>query len=243
MMPEIVIGGALALSAFAFSFTGFGFALVAVPLLALVLPLQAAVGIQFPFLFCLVFYHAWRFGRVLSWRSVWPLIVGSLLTMPTGLLSLTLFPEQIMKRFLAIIIVLVVLINRGGIAERLGRRISASSWWGLFLGGISGWLNVTYGTGGPPAVIYIMASTKDPVAAKGFLGLFFAFASVVTAVLYFVGGVLTVPGIVHSLWYTPLVALGAVLGACFFRRTDARQYRLAVDALLLTTGILLWFRS
>jgi uncharacterized membrane protein YfcA len=234
----------MALAALTYSFAGFGFALIAVPLLALLMPTKIAVATQFPMMFALNVYVAFRDGKRLQWRQLWPLFSGSCLGIPLGFFLIHMLSEAIVKRTLAVFIVLIVINSRLKWGKYLKDLFASSSWWGVGMGVFSGWLQGAYTTGGPPAVIYAVATMPDPVQTKGFLAIFFLFMNVFVMVpLFYMSGTITGGELLAHFRFTPAVVIGTVIGAMLFRRVNNKGFLLAVDCLLLVTSFLLWFRS
>ena len=240
-MPlELQVALIMLLSAFTFAFSGFGFSLVSVPLLALVLPLKMAVAFQFPYALILVTWHAWRYRDQVSARELWPIMAGALLAMPLGAYLLYAAPEVILKRALAAFIVLSIVGLTLPAGRRLGQLFAGRVWWGLLWGALSGGFQGAYSTGGPPAVIYIMASDPEPRRAMGFLGAFFTFLYLVMTVIYTTSGLFTLEVMAQGALYAPVVAVGTLAGALLFRHASSASYRWAVQGLLLLTALLLW---
>ncbi len=240
-MPfNYVIVFILALGGFTFSFAGFGFALVTLPLLSLLLPVKISVGFIFPYVLALVLYHTGRFGKLLDWNILLPLVAGACLAIPAGLWSLHLFPELWLKRCLAVFITLSVAANRFPAATAMLRRTGRSRILGLACGLIGGWFQGAYAAGGPPAVIYVRSIEQNPEKAKGYLGAYFTAVNLITAVMFVIGDVFTGQWLWHSLVYSPAVLIGAAAGALLFNRINARIYIAAVDLLLLASSVMLW---
>ncbi|ADK85390.1 protein of unknown function DUF81 [Desulfarculus baarsii DSM 2075] len=237
---ELQIAAILALSALIFSLAGFGFGLISVPLLALAMPIQEAVALQFPVSMLLVVYNTWRYRHDFNWRSIVPLMFGALVAMPLGMLSLQHFSASFMKTALAVFIVAAVINGRLEIGRRWASRWAATPAMGVVMGVVSGWFGGAYTTGGPPAVIYAMAATKDPQETKGVLAAYFALTDVVVMAMYFWSGLMTWPVLGRSLAFSPAVVLGMVVGFALARRIGAGVYRLAADALLMVSAALLW---
>ncbi|MFH1058953.1 MAG: sulfite exporter TauE/SafE family protein [Pseudomonadota bacterium] len=240
MSNEILVGLILLLSAFTLSFSGFGFSLVAVPLLALVLPLKTAVVFQLPYALVLVAWQAWHYRGAVTWRELMPIMIGAVVALPVGAWTLTIAPEGVLKRALAAFIVLAVVGMALPAGRRLGRLYAGRTWWGVLWGVLSGWFQGAYSTGGPPAVIYIMAADPEPQKAMGFLGAFFTFLYVTMVLVFVVSGLLTWPVLKQSVYYAPVVAVGTAVGALLFKRASNRTYRQAVYGLLVLTAVLLW---
>ncbi|MBU2550401.1 MAG: sulfite exporter TauE/SafE family protein [Proteobacteria bacterium] len=233
----------LILGGFTFSFAGFGFALVTLPLIALFIPVKTAVPFLFPFAGGLVIYNTWRYGRLADWRRLQPLMFGACLALPAGMLSLTLFPESLLKKFLALFIVFGVLAPKiNPRSDRTRGRLFFWSW-GLLCGLLSGWFQGAYTTGGPPAVLYIMSLTSNPRAAKGLLATYFTLLMVVTALLYGAGGLFSWEWMLKSAAYIPAVVFGTIMGTAISNRVSAERYRMGVDLLLILSASLLWLRG
>lgn len=243
MTNSVLISIVLAFGGLAFSFTGFGFALVTLPLMAFLLPLKIAVGFLFPYTLTLVIYHAWHFGRKLEFRTVWPLIFGSVLTMPLGLLFLQNIPESWLKKCLACFVILALLVIRlRGVKTK--KVISpVTKFIGFLCGLISGWFQGAYTTGGPPAVVYVSYFSSEPEEAKGYMGTYFAFICCFTLVMYALSGVFSAKWLINSLVFSPAVIAGAWVGAVLSRRVEMKSYRLGVDLLLILAAAMLWFQT
>lgn len=240
MIIDLYISAVLGLSAVVFNVAGFGFGLLSVPLLAMVMPIQEAVALQFPFSLALVVFNAWRFRASFQWRLLTPLVVGAAMTQPLGLLSLTQLPSVIMKRTLAAFIVLAVANNRFKAGRGVSGAWAKSAWWGGLMGLISGWFSGAYTTGGPPAVVFSMAAAKSPQEAKGMLGAYFTFLDVFVLIMYVWAGLLTMQSLVNSMWHTPAVVVGMLLGGLAVGRISMQKYRLVADLLLVVSASLLW---
>lgn len=208
METSLFISCALILSAFTFSFAGFGFGLVAVPLLSLVLPVKDAVAIQLPFSVFLVVINSYRYGKFIKWHALKPLFIGSAAAIPAGVYSLNLLSDTLMKRALAVFVVLAVLFDWKSKGRGKLSQFSQTGSGGIILGMISGWFIGAYTTGGPPAVIYTTARFPEPRKAKGAMGLYFLATDVLIVLLFAMTGLLTWELFFQSLRFTPAVFVG-----------------------------------
>lgn len=233
----------LGLAAFTFSFAGFGFPWVALPLLSLVMPVREAVVFHYPFVLALVIYHAWRFRGHITWRRHWAVLAGAAVGMPLGVWFLLKLPEAGLRKGLAIFIVLSVLALSLEQGRSLIGRIASSPWGAALIGLVSGWLQGAYAIGGPPAVLYIMASAKVPEEIKGFLGVYFTFICIVSASLLGLGGLFSLHWLKMSLYFSPAVIGGVMLGAWAFRKASRVWFRRVVYAMLVAAAVLLWLKS
>ena len=160
-------------------------------------------------------------------------------SIPAGVYSLNLVPDTLMKRALAVFIVLVVLFERwrqgqGGIGK-----FAKTGPGGMILGMISGWFIGAYTTGGPPAVIYATARFPEPRNAKGAMGLYFLATDVLIVLLFAMTGLLTVDLLFQALRFTPAVLAGFLAGSYFFQNITKHTYMLGVHLLLVMAAIML----
>lgn len=239
METAVFISCALILSAFTFSFAGFGFGLVAVPLLALVMPVKDAVAIQLPFSVFLVVVNSARYGKSIRWNELKPLFIGSAAAIPAGVFSLNIIPDTIMKRALALFVVLVILFERKSKGQGKVGDFAKTGPGGMILGMISGWFIGAYTTGGPPAVIYATARFPEPRNAKGAMGLYFLATDVLIVLLFSMTGLLTLELFFQAMQYTPAVLGGFLAGSYFFKNITSRTYLVGVHVLLFMAAVML----
>ena len=151
--------------------------------------------------------------------------------------------DATVKRALAAFIVLSIVGLALPAGRRLGKLFADRVWWGALWGFLSGWFQGAYSTGGPPAVIFIMASDPEPRRAMGFLGGFFTLLYAIMFAIHISSGLFTLQVLRDCAVYAPAVALGALAGTLLFRRASNTTYRWAVQGLLLLTALLLWIGS
>ncbi len=243
-MPQFVLISLIfILSGFTMSFAGFGFALLAVPLLSLFLPVRDAVALQFPYVFGMFVYQAWHYRDHFSWQALKPMLAGEMAGITLGAYLLYHLPGSVLKKALAVFILLVVLYSLSPGGPRIRELLGPSRWWARFCGFLSGAFLGAYTIGGPPAVLYIFSVEDNPLKAKSFLASFFSIVFPVLAVVYIFTGLLTWQRLGYSLMYSPLVALSAVAGFWAFRHASNRLYLRVVNLLLVLTAMVLWWMS
>ena len=237
MPPEQIalIAAAFAAGSFIFGASGFGFGLVTVPLLGILLPIKEAIALQLPYAYLVALASAWHYRKHLAWRAMWPLLAGSLVALPLGVAALHYLPERPMKVFLALFIVASIAVAGRTWFRKLHNPYGYGAVSGLFQGAFT--------TGGPPAMLYLLAACNDPRAVKGTNGLFFIFLYGATTALYAATGVVSGENLVQAAWFAPAVLVGGLLGYWAGNRLNFRQYAYLVNALLLASAILLAWRA
>lgn len=242
MFFEIAAALILGLAAFTFSFAGFGFPLVALSLLSLIMPVHEAMVFHYPFVLAVTLYHGLRFRGSIVWRKHWAMPAGAALGMPLGVWYLLSLPPTGLRKGMAVFILLSVLTLSTERGRAWVGRVASFPWGAVLIGLLSGWLQGAYAIGGPPAVLYILATADEAKEVKGFLGLYFAFICVVSASLLALSGLFSLQYLKLSVYYSPAVIGGMMLGAWTFRKANRKWFRRVVYTLLAVTAVLLWVR-
>ncbi len=242
MHADVAMALIFFLSALVTSFAGFGFAMISVPLLAILLPVKLAVALQFPYSMGLFVYQAWCYRDHFKWDYARPFFGGALLGLTIGAFLLNYLPEVLLKRVLAIIIVLVVFANFSGASRRVSERFSQNPWLGRICGVISGSFLGAYNVGAPPMVVYIRSVSSEPLVIKSFIATVFSIQFVILTGVYGATGMFTWSGLGTSAAFLPAVIIGALVGFRLFRYASNNSYRMAVDAILLLAATILLLR-
>lgn len=238
--PDVASGQLLFLLASAFiagtarGFSGFGAALIFVPLasaaigpkaaapLLLVIDTVATAGLT---------PDAWRRADK---RDVGTMSLGALIGVPLGAYLLT-HTDPLMVRWAIVLLVvalLAVLVSgwryRGRPAAPLTIGVGALA--GLFSGAAQ--------VGGPPVVAYWLGGPIPSGIVRANIVLYFAISSILTAVSYLAGGLLTKPVIVLALATGPVYGLGLWLGACLFGQASEVVFRRTCFGLIAGAAII-----
>lgn len=226
-----VIAGVVLVAATVQSLTGFGFALLAVPLLALVMPPGSAVVISATLGLLtsagLAFKERAHGARVAVRRMLGGAVVGA----PLGIVVLEVMTGRQLRFLLAAVIFSFLLITLRGWALR---RDSAGVEIGAGL--VSGVLNTTLSTNGPPLVMALQARHLPPSQFRGTLAPVITATGVLTVVLFGVTGRYDT-----EVWQSLAVALpalgaGYLLGTRQHHRFEPVAFRRLVLVLLAITG-------
>ena len=202
-------------------YTGFGFALAAVPALTLILdpadmvPVVTLItllgGLQ-------LVIQVWRQA---DWPSVWLLLVGAALGLPFGVAMLRYLPADLMRAFIGLtVLVAVLLLWRGAVFSSMPSKAMR-----LALGTLSGLLNGSTSMGGPPVIIFFLASPAGTAVGRASLLVYFFLLSWITLGAAAVGGLVTVHVVLLTILLLPAMSLGNWVGAHLFTRSSASAYR------------------
>jgi hypothetical protein len=213
--------------------SGFGSGLIATPLLAHFLPLTTVVPLMLVLDFTanLVMTRATQ-GEA-DWAELKPLLLAGLVGVPVGALLLIRLPPAYLLLTLGPLIIAFGLRNALGIQNT--RPLARG--WALPAGFLGGAISGTFGTGGPPYVIYLTRRLTDKGALRATLArLFLVEGGLRLAVFAGLGLLLVLP-----VWQLAVVGWGALAAGLWsgnhvhLKMSSARIFRV-VGWLLVLSG-------
>ena len=214
-------------------FTGFGAALVMMPLMAILYGPVEALGLMGISTFLASLPIGWTAAKQTNWPEVGPMVIALMIAVPIGMIFLFYFDPVIIKRVIGVSVISATIILYMGWVYR-GPRNEVM---GAISGGLCGWLTGFSGIGGPPAVVYIIAS--DDSAAVQRAGIVMISVTVMGALLGSLiwNDVLTTETVVRGILLTPIQVFGAKIGEKLFHLAPERLFRLVALWTLLFAGI------
>jgi len=136
---------------------GFGGALVMVPLLATVSLPAAAVSLVLV-IECAGYVDMLRHtGRGIHWRSIAPLTVAAIVTVPIGVYGITHLPVPLMTRLIAACVMASALVLMSGWRYARTPALSVT----LGVGAVSGLLEGVAGLPGPPVALFLYGGPQS----------------------------------------------------------------------------------
>ena len=230
------------------SAVGFGFAIVAAPLVYAAAPspeqavgLMTLVGLEINLLTLLS--EGRRPAPV--WRDVAAVVPWSLPGALAGIAVLRALDDVALQLLVTAGVVLALVVNRraGRRATEPGAPHEPPRWARPAAGLVSGALNTSTSTGGPPVVLLLLSRGLSPAAVRDTLtASFVGFAAVTTTALALAGAGGAVPEAAWVAALVPPAALGHLAGRPAFRRLAAgRSYERVLTVVLVTavaTGLL-----
>ena len=212
--------------------TGFGFALFIMPPLAALLgPVDAVVvsTLLGTVSNSRILAGAWRHA---DWRLCLPMLAGAAVGMPVGLAVLLAADPRALRAAIALVVLASTLaIARGRPIPWRGRAAE------LGVGLLSGVLNTSTSTNGPPVVLYLHGIRMEPARFRGTLAAYFTASSAIALVLLAAGGTIGPRTIWLALAGLPALLLGYAIGVRAFRRIDPIRFRHLVIAILVVTAV------
>ncbi len=211
---------------------GFGDAMVGMPLLVMAIGLNTAtplVGLMGITASATILIRHWR---DVHFKSVWPLIVYTLIGIPIGILLLKGLYENVMKSVLAIVIIIFSLykIFKPKLFTLANDKLAC------IFGLAAGILGGAYNTNGPPVVIYGTLRQWNPEKFRATLQGYFLPTGSLIAIGHCAGGLWTKTVLLNYLISLPVILIAILLGGMLNRRIPKAKFDNYVYMFLVILG-------
>ncbi len=228
----LIVAVAVFFSSMVTAVAGFGFGLMSVPLISLAIDLHSAVIVSS---IVGVFGNGVQtsmYRRVRDRPLARRLTLASILGLPLGYLIFDLVSDHVLRFALgAGVVVAVVALARGVNLTHVGTSMD----WAL--GFLSGVLNSSISTSGPPLVFDLQSRKLDAPAFRGTINFVFLVSGVLGLGLYAAGGKIHTAEIVVGAIAIPALALGLAAGLPLRKRFSPERFRVLVLVLLVAGAV------
>ena len=219
-------------------YTGWGGAMVSMPLLTFLYGPIDALVISMIGAFFVTAHLFPNSARSADWRMMTPLLIAMAISVPIGNVLLFVLDLELIRRIIGGVILgfsLLVLVGwryRGA----LGTAPSAIT------GVVSGLINGFVGLGGPPLVIYMLASGFSARVQRANILVFMALTTILLLGSLFIGGGITLETTYRGIISAPFQWSGGALGAWLFTKIPAEIFRkFSLVALVVLGGSVAFF--
>lgn len=228
----IVFGASVAQRA-----VGFGSALIAVPLLAFVIPTKSAVVVGFLQGWGLSVFVATRLRHEIRWPAARRLSIGTVVGAPLGVVVLSRVAGNDLRLLLGVSTCLAAgwVIWQSRISG-VGSHPSRRPLWTYSMGLLSGVLNTSLATSGPPLVYELRRMGLVDNEFRATISTVFTTANIVGLPLLLIANLVHLQDVWLVLATTPATILGIVVGTYLGTWLRSTAYLWSVDLLLLATG-------
>ena len=218
-------------------FSGFGAGMVLVPSLSLLYnPMVAVVSVvlleTIPAIQLL--------PNVISkchWRSVIPMSLASIVTIPMGSLILVNADVDLMRISISIIVLLCVFILAIGWQYKGGYTVKASTMTGVASGLISGATSL----GGLPVILYYLSGSQETKVTRASIVVFLVITVLVSLVTYITHGIITSEILHRTALLAPFFIIAIWFGGSLFGKASETLFRMITLSLLGSVGIAMLF--
>ena len=234
-MSGIDVAAVLAImgfGSFVYAVSGFGFALVSAPLLALVLaPSRAVVLVSLASVASNIRFGALGF-RDADRALVLRLVVASLVGMPIGLVVIEHASARGLRLVIGIAVAAIAAVMASGYRPR-----RAGMGTDVVAGFVSGVLNTSTGTNGPPLVIGLHARGIPPTRFRSTLAAVFFVTNVVAIALFATRGRVLGRDVALAVAVLPLQLAAWAIGSAVHRRLSAERFEKVTIVLLFASAL------
>ena len=227
----VVVAIAIFTAAFTQVIAGFGFGLLAMPIMTLAVPVEQAVVVSTLLGMVSTSWMGWHLRTDRNRPLVKRLTLAAFVGMPLGLLILNVVSDRSLRLALGV----SVLIATGLLVRRINLSHVGPTL-DIGAGFLSGVLNTSLSTNGPPLVFDLQARQLQPDAFRATLACVFALSNIVGLTLFVIDGKITSDGIHASLIALPAWLLGQGLGLPLRKHVAGERFRVMVLVLLFIAG-------
>jgi len=231
----IVLSGlVILLSSLLKGMTGFGFALIAIPFLSFFYPIKVLVPAMAIFNLVSSAALLLKIRETISWYYFVPMFAASLAGIPFGVFLLDLLDESVLRIIIGVTLLLISIKMLSGIP--LAKRFKDKPI--VFAGFMSGILSGSVSLGGPPLVIAMNRKNYSKDFFRGVFAWFSTFSSFFAIAAFYVRGLMPLASVKLSLYYIPLLFLGASLGNRLSKMVNPHKFKRIVVVVNVFTGVI-----
>lgn len=235
----IIILSIIFVAALTRSTFGFGDALIAMPLLALFIDIKIATPLMALIAFFIAISILIKNRDKVEFKSVWRLIVASLVGIPIGLWYLDDINENIIKLILGIIILTFAVYN---LAKPKLHQLKSEKYAWIF-GFIAGVLGGAYNTNGPPIVIYSSLKKWNPQNFRATLQGYFFTTGILLVISHGIAGNYTNQVLTYFAYCLPVVLVAVIIGAKLNKKIPIIRFHKYIYMILIFLGFMLIYNS
>jgi uncharacterized membrane protein YfcA len=225
----IFVGAAVFIAAFTQIVAGFGFALLGVPLMTLAIDPKIAVVVSALTGITVTTWQAIHGWKDADKKLVRRLTLAAYCGMPFGLLVFIVVDDRVLRLLLGLaVLVAVVLLALRLNLHHAGPHLDYAA------GVVSGVLNTSLSTNGPPLVFALQARRLPPTTFRATISAVFALSNILGLTLFIASGRVTREGVVAATVTIPAMLFGQLLGFPLRKHIHGERFRWLV--LFLLTG-------
>jgi uncharacterized protein len=235
MRLEFILFGSVVFftSALLQGLSGFGFSILAIPLISFILIPKTSVPILLIYSIIINITVLASTRKALDLKKIWLLLLGAVIAIPFGTKLLIILPENIIRGFIGILILIFGTVLLSGLRIKFKR----SKLIMLPIGFLSGILGASISISGPPIIIYFTSLETEKQEFRGNLAIYFFLLNLFTIPVYFMNGLFTGEVLRNTLIYLPALVAGVLTGNLISSKIKDSHFRLITLYLLLVMGI------
>jgi len=216
--------------------SGFGLGIFAMLFMPYFMPAGAAAAVSCLFSCGTSTYNGLRYRKHVSFKTLLPLLCAALAVIPVAVGLSAGVPERQMKALLGVFLI-ALSIYFLFFSQRVHIRPTVLN--GVVFGGVGGFLNGLFSTGGPPVVLYLVHAAPDKLVYFATIQFYFAVTNIYSTAVRVLNGILTPAVLVFAAVGLVGCAIGDRLGAKVFDRLNSDRVKQVVYVGMIISGVLM----
>lgn len=227
-----VVAGVIFFSAMVTAVAGFGFGLMSVPLMSLAIDIHSAVIVSSLVAVGANGVQTYLYRRERDQRLAIRLTLACFAGLPVGYVAFEVGGDTALRIALGTgVLIAVALLSRGLDLSHFGPRMD----W--ILGFVSGVLNTSISTSGPPLVFDLQARKLAPEAFRATINFIFLVSGGVGLLIFWAGGKIHAAELQAGAVAVPALAIGLLAGMPLRKRFSPERFRVLVMVLLVASAV------
>jgi uncharacterized protein len=216
---------------------GFGISAILMSFLPLILPLSTVIPLVAIISLVATGIVAWKTKTIGLSKYLWPLLVGSLVGVPLGLVFLQIISEAVLTLVLGGLLIIYVLFN----LFFKGRRfLGAGRIGGLLMGVLAGFFDASFNVSGPLVGMYLLSNDNlSKYENKDLITTYMFLTGLVIVAGHAIFGRLNREVSYYSLLSLPFLFLGIWVGQKLFAKTSSLWVKRIIYAVVFLSGVLI----
>jgi len=216
--------------------SGFGLGIFAMLFMPYLMPAGTAAAVSCLFSCFTSTYNGLKYRKDVSFRTLLPLLAAAMAVIPVAVGLSASVPERQMKMLLGAVLICLSIYFLF-FSQRIHIRPTVAN--GVIFGGVGGFLNGLFSTGGPPVVLYLIHATSDKMVYFATIQFYFAVTNLYSTAVRIANGIITPQVLLFAAVGLVGCALGDRLGARVFDRLDAQRVKQVVYIGMIVSGVLM----
>lgn len=218
-------------------FSGFGAGMVLVPSLSLLYsPIIAVVTVVLLEIIPSIQLLPNAISKC-EWRSVVPMSLAALVTIPLGSFILVYTDADVMRSSISILVLLCVVVLATGWrykGEYTSRESTATGFASGLIGGATS-------LGGLPVILYYLSGKNTTAVTRASIVVFLVVTTLVSVVTYLSHGIVTSDVMLRTAWLAPFFILAIWMGGYLFGKVSESFFRAVTLTLVGSVGMAMLF--
>lgn len=214
------------------SLTGFGFAIVSTPLLLMVYDAKEVVVLLQFLSVVLDTVFVFFVKDNIDWHFLKPLLIGSVIGHPIGILIYLFVPTIGLKIFIACVILSFLFLTK-----IYRKQLTETSCKTGVVGCLSGILNTSTSMSGPPLIIYLTSTNRDKTSLRATCIAYFTIINYLGIFAFYLAGKDFSFAIEQSIYIVPFCFIALWLGNKLFPYISQKLFNRLVFVMLLFSAL------